>query len=288
MLTELPLEKLRARKGYPRKSEIPEEVLIVLNQGKIETVNLVEWLAIDLPVLLRNILTEIGWEKQIGSLYEQSLKLQDQGITKRLKGIGEMLFQSLEKEENRTEIFEILANHTSDMVRAWAAFSIAANQTLSLRQRLEIMVRFAADGSVSVRECAWYALRPYLVEDLAHSFDLLTEWVKDQDPNIRRCAVEATRPRGVWCKHIPTLKEKPETGLTILEFVRSDSSNYVQRSVANWLNDASKSCPDWVINTCKRWQNESPTKETYWIVKHAFRTLKKQEFLVDKIQITPY
>ncbi|NER52216.1 MAG: DNA alkylation repair protein [Symploca sp. SIO1A3] len=275
-MIQLSIEKLKIRKGASRRSEIPNEVLLALNQGKIETVNLVEWLAIDMPFLLRNILTEIGWEEQINYLYNQSLKLQDQGITKRLKGIGKILFHALEEEENRTNIFEILASHTSDMVRAWAAFSIAADQNLSLPQRLEIMGRFAADGSVSVRECAWDALRPYLVGDLAYSFDLLTDWVQDKDPNIRRCAVEATRPRGVWCKHIPTLKENPEHGLTILEFVRSDSSKYVQRSVGNWLNDASKSRPDWVINTCMRWQEESPTQETNWIIKHGLRTINKK------------
>ncbi|NEP35743.1 DNA alkylation repair protein [Moorena sp. SIO3B2] len=279
------LERLKARKGARKRSEIPNEVLSALNQGKIETVNLVEWLAIDMPFLLRNSLTEIGWEEQIDHLYDQSLKLQDQGITKRLKGIGTILFQALEEEENRTEIFERLASHTSDMVRAWAAFSIAADETLSLPERLEIMRRFATDGSFSVRECAWDALRSYLVDDLAYSFELLTEWVKDEDPNIRRCAVEATRPRGVWCKHIPTLKKNPDPGLTILEFVRSDPSNYVQRSVGNWLNDASKSTPDWVINTCLRWRKESPTKETSWIIKHALRTLKKHNTLSQKLQL---
>jgi 3-methyladenine DNA glycosylase AlkC len=114
------------------------------------------------------------------------------------------------------------------------------------------------------------------VENLEKSFELLVPWVKDTDSNIRRCAVEATRPCGVWCKHIPALKETPEPALTILEFVRSDPSNYVQRSVANWLNDASKSRPDWVMNVCKRWQEESPTKETHWIVKHAIRTLRNK------------
>ncbi|NEO69695.1 DNA alkylation repair protein [Moorena sp. SIO3H5] len=277
------LERLKARKGARKRSEIPNDVLWALNQGKIETVNLVEWLAIDMPFLLRNSLTEIGWKEQIDDLYDQSLKLQDQGITKRLKGIGTILFQALEEKENRTEIFETLANHRSDMVRAWAAFSIAADQTLSLPDRLEIMGRFAADGSFSVRECAWDALRSYLVDDLAYSFELLTEWVKDEDPNIRRCAVEATRPRGVWCKHIPTLKKNPDPGLTILEFVRSDPSNYVQRSVGNWLNDASKSSPDWVINTCLRWRQDSPTKETSWIIKHALRTLKKQNSLSQEL-----
>lgn len=276
-MTQLLIEKLKSRKGACRRSTIPDEVLRALNEGKLETVNLVEWLAIDMYVLLGNILTEIGLEKQIDPLLEKSLTLQDQGITKRLKGMGEILFQALEKEEKGTNIWESLSNHPSDMVRAWAAFIITANQSLLLPQRLQIMRRFAADSSVAVRECAWDALRLYLVEDLSTSFRLLIPWVQDEDPNIRRCAIEGTRPRGVWCKHIPQLKENPELGLTILEFVRSDPSKYVQKSVGNWLNDASKSQPDWVIKTCQRWQQESPTIQTKWIIKHGLRTLVKKD-----------
>jgi 3-methyladenine DNA glycosylase AlkC len=163
------------------------------------------------------------------------------------------------------------------MVRAWMAFYIAANSHLDLSSRLKMMRKFADDSSMSVKECAWVSLRPYLVKDLTTSFQLLIPWVQDKDPNIRRCAIEATRPRGVWCQHIPQLKENPELGLTLLEFVRSDSSKYVQRSVGNWLNDASKSQPDWAINTCQRWQKESPTPPTKWIVKHGLRSLLKKD-----------
>ncbi len=99
--------------------------------------------------------------------------------------------------------------------------------------------------------------------------------MRDPDPNIRRCATEATRPRGVWSAHIEALKQSPELGLGILEPVRSDPSRYVQRSVANWLNDASKSRPDWVREVCQRWTEESPTTETAWTVNHALRTLRK-------------
>ncbi len=49
-----------------------------------------------------------------------------------------------------------------------------------------------------------------------------------------------------------------------------------RRSVANWLNDASKSQPDWVRDVCARWLRESPAKETAWIANHATRTLRKQ------------
>ncbi len=278
-MSQLQIEKLKIRKGAIRRAEIPSEVLQGLNQGKIETVNLVEWLAIDMPELLLNVLREIDLKNQFHPLHEKALKLQDKGITKRLKGIGEALFHALAQLDDRSAVFEAFASHTSDTVRAWAAYAVAADKGLSLPERLLLMRRFAVDRNMSVKECAWDAMRPYLVEDLEKSFQLLISWVKDKDANVRRCAVEATRPCGVWCKHIPSLKENPEPGLTILEFVRSDSSKYVQRSVANWLNDASKSRPSWVINICNRWQKESPTKETSWIIKHALRTIKKRASL---------
>ena len=176
----------------------------------------------------------------------------------------------------RSEIFEALASHKSDMVRAWAAFMLAADQNLNLAGRLEATRRFAADHSVAVRECSWDSFRPYFAADMAQGFRLLESWVLDADPNIRRCAIEVTRPRGVWTAHIEALKEDPEPGLVLLEPVRSDPSRYVQRSVANWLNDASKTRPDWVRMVCVRWTDESPTKDTAWTVSRALRTLRKK------------
>ena len=119
-------------------------------------------------------------------------------------------------------------------------------------------------------------LIPYVAADLDLGLELLEPWVRDADPNVRRCAIEGTRPRGVWAGHIEALKEAPEPGLKLLEPVRSDSSKYVQKAVANWLNDASKSRPDWVRSVVERWASESPTKETAWIVDRGMRTLRKR------------
>ena len=144
-----------------------------------------------------------------------------------------------------------------------------ADKELSLVDRLEAARPFAADRSVAVRECAWDSFRPYIAADLIKGIGLLKSWVRDPDPNIRRCAVEATRPRGVWTAHIEELKQEPEPGLPLLEPLRSDPSDYVRRSVANWLNDASKSRPDWVRAVCARWTRESETSQTAWIVNHG-------------------
>ena len=118
--------------------------------------------------------------------------------------------------------------------------------------------------------------RPYLSLNLDRALRELEDRVRDPDPNVRRCAIESTRPRGVWCAHIAELKEKPDKGLPLLEEVRADESRYVQLSVANWLNDISKTNPGWVRGICLRWQAQSSTKETAWIVNHALRSIRKK------------
>ena len=267
------------RKGAIRRSEIPPEVLTALNEGREETITLVEWLAIDMPTLLRSILPDVGLSEAVEELGNIADGLVDEGVTKRLKAIGAALFEATRDHPKQSGIYEALASHKSDMVRAWTDFMLTADRDIELGDRLEAARRFAADRSVGVRECAWDSFRPYIAAGLDRGFQLLKPWVGDSDPNIRRCAVESTRPRGVWTAHIEALKEDPEPGLALLEPVRSDPSQYVQRAVANWLNDASKSRPDWVRLVCARWTDESQTKATAWTVNHALRTLRKRERL---------
>ena len=81
---------------------------------------------------------------------------------------------------------------------------------------------------------------------------------------------------GVWTSHIVELKANPSPALVLLEPVRSDTSRYVQTAVGNWLNDASKSTPEWTTAVAKRWLADSPTPETRWIVNRGLRTLRKK------------
>ncbi|PFY09201.1 hypothetical protein COL43_10955 [Bacillus toyonensis] len=53
-------EVILNRKGARKANEIPKEVLQLLQQGKVESVNLTEWLAINHIELLKNVLPSIG------------------------------------------------------------------------------------------------------------------------------------------------------------------------------------------------------------------------------------
>ena len=75
--------------------------------------------------------------------------------------------------------------------------------------------------------------------------------------------------------HIAALKDQPELGLPILQPLMSDPSKYVKDSVGNWLNDASKSKPDWVRALIDKWLAKSDTSDTAYIAKRGLRSLNK-------------
>lgn len=270
------LKPLR-RKGALRMADIPAEVLRGLNEGRLEAITLVESLAIDATILVRHVAPQIGLKSRAETLIEAAERLREAGVMQRLKGMGEAFHLALVGHPDRVSVLEALATHTSDTARTWAAYALAADSRPNLKARLKAALRFASDPSTAVRECAWDAIRPYVVRDLEQGIELLTGWARHDDERVRRCAIEATRPRGVWCTHIEELKKDPEPGRRLLELVKSDPSIYVRRSAANWLNDASKSQPKWVIDLCRRWLDGSPTRETSWIVNHGLRTLRKND-----------
>lgn len=254
-------------------SEIPAEVLAALNAGEYETANLVEWLALDQRVLLENVLREFRLQPLAAAIEIEIDKLKKPTAMSMVRTIGTTLARQLKVESSPRSAFVRLARHRSDIVRSWAAYIAPLRDELDLAEKLAATRPFAADPHFGVREIAWMSIRPAIARDIPPAIAILTTWTSESDHGLRRCASEATRPRGVWCNHIEPLKDRPQLALPILDPLKSDGSRYVQNSVANWLNDASKTRPDWVLATCKRWSKSSSTPETAYIVKRASRSL---------------
>ncbi|AHL70631.1 DNA alkylation repair protein [Bacillus pumilus] len=269
-------EEIINRKGARKGTDIPHDVLFLLNQGKIESVNLTEWLAVNHMTLLRHVLPSVGLDHHLDDVSSDVTQQKAESGMKAIRLIGQLLDEVLQKEngEKQTEVLQAFTHHVSDSVRCWAAY-MNKHRLSTLEEKMAYIQPFAADPHFGVREIAWMSVRESLTDQLDQSIEHLTEWAKSKDENIRRFSVEAIRPRGVWTKHIESLKQEPMRAQPILDLLKSDPSTYVQDSVGNWLNDASKTQPNWVINLCEQWLKDSDTKATSRIVKKAKRTIVK-------------
>lgn len=259
-------EEILNRKGATKLELVTEEIKNLLNQGLIASVNLTEWLCVDHKLLIKNVLPKEYQQTCISEID----KLKQVTAMKSIPVVANAL-SALNVNVNST-IFNNLSNHLSDSVRCWTSYIVGIEEA-TISSKLQAIKKFAADDNFGVREISWMALRQDIDTHLKEAILILAGWTNDPNVNVRRFASEATRPRGVWCKHIEKLKENPELGLPILEPLKSDSEKYVQDSVANWLNDAGKTQPDFVKHVCARWDKESPTKETAYILKKALRNL---------------
>lgn len=265
---------LLGRKGAARIALIPDAVLQALNAGAIPTANLNEFLAIDLMVLVPAVARSIGLDPAHERLQDTLAMLGSFKPMKRHGLISHALYDMAAQSANPDAVAQRLITHPSDVARCWASDWVRYSGWPLARQ-LQAQLRFAADPHFGVREMAWAAVRDEVAADLDRALALLQDWVLDANENIRRFASELTRPKGVWCAPIRALQTGPQRALPLLEPLRADPSRYVQNSVANWLNDASKTQGPWVESVCVRWLAESPCEATRYIVRRARRTIDK-------------
>ena len=121
---------------------------------------------------------------------------------------------------------------------------------------------------------AEFAVRPFIVDHEERMMAQMYAWSKHENEYVRRLASEGCRPQLPWAIALTKYKEDPAPIFPILEQLKSDPSPIVRNSVANNLNDISKTNPDLIIKTAKEWYGSH--EYTDWIVKHGCRTLLKK------------
>ncbi len=246
-----------------RVSDLSPQTVRDLSEGRRESRDLVEAMAVDLAALFTGAIPDAPTPLRRRVRDAATLP-----YPKRMRAAADAAFDHLgEGGVNR------LAAHASDTVRGWACLIVARVPGWSLPRRLDAVRPLADDTHFGVREWAWSGVRDAIAGDPDHAIRLLTPWAGETSANLRRFATEATRPRGVWARHIPLLKAEPERAEALLEPLRADPSGYVQDSVANWINDAAKTRPDWAIALCERWRRQSPGEATDRIRRRALRSL---------------
>ncbi|RAG87197.1 DNA alkylation repair protein [Streptacidiphilus pinicola] len=124
-----------------------------------------------------------------------------------------------------------------------------------------------------------FALRTFLNTDLDRTLAMAQTWTRHDDAQVRRLASEGTRPRLPWAKRVPALLARPAATQGVLDALHADPSDYVRRSVANHLNDLSRSDPALAVTTARRWTGTATpgtADAVAGVVRHGLRTLIKQ------------
>lgn len=132
---------------------------------------------------------------------------------------------------------------------------------LSLAALAEMTRRFSAE----------FAVRPYLVAHPEVAWPAVMAWAEDDDVHVRRLASEGSRPRLPWGIRLHGTTAR---GLAVIERLKDDPEKYVQKSVANHLNDVSREDAAAALAVAKRW-SVGATAGRQWVIRHALRSLLK-------------
>ncbi|WP_077605199.1 DNA alkylation repair protein [Oceanobacillus sojae] len=129
---------------------------------------------------------------------------------------------------------------------------------------------------ITKRHTSEYAIRAYLMADVDRCMKYFQNWIGDSNPHIRRLVSEGTRPRLPWAKKMPPIKNDVRNNLYLLEKLMCDTSRYVQKSVANHINDLTKENPEAVLQWMEQYvlKKENINPE---MIKIGFRTLIKSK-----------
>lgn len=135
---------------------------------------------------------------------------------------------------------------------------------VAMQAQLELTKRFTAESSI----------RPFIERYPERTHALLIGWAAHPNVHVRRLVSEGTRPRLPWAPRLRAYQRDPSPVLELLELLKDDPERYVQRSVANNLNDIGKDHPELLVQICRAW-SQGGGDGRRWIVKHALRSLIK-------------
>lgn len=117
---------------------------------------------------------------------------------------------------------------------------------------------------------AEFAIRNFLDAHPEQTLEQMTQWTKHPSVHVRRLASEGSRPLLPWGKVLRQLKANPAPIMHVLETLAQDSEPNVRKSVANHLNDISKTHPNIALKFAQNLQDQPA------IIKHGLRHLLKQ------------
>ncbi|WP_169974100.1 MULTISPECIES: DNA alkylation repair protein [unclassified Campylobacter] len=130
-----------------------------------------------------------------------------------------------------------------------------------------------AIAEITKRNTGEYAIRVFIRKYPNEMLEVMRNWAKSRNFHLRRLASEGLRPKLPWASKLENFIDDPKPVFEILELLKEDNVKFVQRSVANHMNDYLKLNFDAAKELLSKWA-KSKNQNTQWIVKHATRKIK--------------
>jgi 3-methyladenine DNA glycosylase AlkC len=204
-----------------------------------------------------------------------------------------MLIQSLIKRAKRTEhgftdiekaAEEVHASHEGAEVmeiartlyaskhhqaRMLATFLLGKLASRSREALAYLHLRVSQDEDWHVQEILAKAFDRYC-RDVGYdrAIPVIRDWLSDANPNARRAVTEGLR---IWTAR-PYFDAHPQIAIQLLSPLRTDTSDYVRRSVGNALRDISRKHRELIKTELKGW--DLSDKHVQQVHKLASRLLK--------------
>ena len=128
---------------------------------------------------------------------------------------------------------------------------------------------------ITKRNTGEYAVRPYLRHHTELTIDRCHTWSLSSNFHVRRLSSECMRPRLPWATRLEIFISDPAPVVSVISNLKDDPVRYVQKSVANALNDILKDNYKTGIEVLSDWARK-PTLQRSWIIKHALRNQIKR------------
>lgn len=200
-------------------------------------------------------------------------------FNQRQERIARALYQSINLDyENTVSVFyQILGpelkGNSGAFSEGWWLWPIGKYVEIYGEDHFEVSINFSKE--LTKRFTSEYCMRPLIKRYPEESLRMLAEWSKDENERVRRLSSECLRIRLPWAKKLYTALEYFAPYLEILTNLKDDKDKYIQKSVANNMNDLYKESPEKFYEIIDEWKKEEMSKACEWIIKHGSRNVKE-------------
>jgi len=214
------------------------------------------------------------------TFFELTKNIEELEFNQRQELVATALYKSFDLDyEDTVAVFykilgEELKGNSGAFSEGWWLWPVGKYVEIYGEEHFQISIDFSKE--LTKRFTSEYCMRPLIKKYPEASLKILYDWSKDSNERVRRLSSECLRIRLPWAKKLYTALEYFDTYVEILTNLKDDKDKYIQKSVANNLNDLYKENPEKFYEIVNKWQEGKISKECEWVIKHGSRNIGKK------------